>query len=95
MEIAVGVFRVGGISRVRRAVWYRGCLVVRGSSVVRVSGRLQVLHMPLVDTFICFAFLQSVFWVGGLYIPAYFGGSLIKAWIEVVNLNMKALWIYL
>lgn len=69
---------------------------MRESFVVRISGwLLQFLHMPVVDTFNSFVFLQSIFWVGGLYIPAYFGGSLIKVWIEVVNLNMKALWIYL
>ena len=51
--------------------------------------------MPIVDTFNSFVFLQSIFFVRGLSIPTYFGGSLIKAWIEVVNLNMKDLWIYL
>lgn len=56
---------------------------------------LQVLHMPVVGAFNICVFLQSIFWFGGLYIPAYFGDSLIKGWNGVGNFNMKALWMYL
>lgn len=86
-----------------RAVGLIEVWAIRGSSelsaikgIVRISGQFPlVLHMPVVGIFDIVGSVESIFWFGDLYIPAYFWGNFIEGCNEVGNLNIKALWMYL